>query len=74
MGTLQPTKIRLRAYGTQTFIHVHGEIAATLQSENGARRTTAVYVVEGHQAEPLATDYRQHLSSRGLSPHHNKRE
>ena len=56
MGPLKPTKTRFRAYGTQTFIHVHGEKAATLQSENGARHTTTVYVVEGHQAEPLLGD------------------
>ena len=31
MGPLQPTKTRFHAYGTQTFIQVHGEIAATLQ-------------------------------------------
>ena len=56
MGPLQPTKTRFRAYGTQTFIPVHGEIAATLQSENGAHHTTTVYFVEGHQAEPLLGD------------------
>ena len=32
MEPLQPTKTRFHAYGTQTFIQVHGEIAATLQS------------------------------------------
>ena len=53
MGPLQLTKTRFRAYGTHTFIQVHGEIAATLLSENGARHTTTVYVVEGYQAEPL---------------------
>lgn len=56
MGPLKPTKARFRAYGTQTYIHVHGEIEATLQSENGARHTKIVYVVEGHQAEPLLGD------------------
>ena len=56
MGPLQPTKTRFRAYGTQTFIPVHGEIAATLRSENGAHHTTTVYIVEGHQAEPLLGD------------------
>ena len=55
MGPLQPTKTRFRAYGTQT-IQLHGEIATALQSENGARHTTTVYVVEGHQAEPLLED------------------
>ena len=53
MGPLQPTKVIFHAYSTQTYIHVHGEIAATPQSENGACHTTIVCVVEGHQAEPL---------------------
>ena len=42
MGPLKPTKTRFHIYGTHTFIHVHGEIAATLQSESGARYTTTV--------------------------------
>jgi len=37
MGPLKTTKTRFRAHSTQTYIHVHGEIEATLQSENGAR-------------------------------------
>ena len=53
MGPLLHTKTRFHAYGTQTFIQVHGEIAAPLQSENGALHATTVYVVERHQAEPL---------------------
>ena len=56
MGPLQPTKTRFRAYGTQTFIQVCGEIATTLQSENGARHTTTVYAAGGLQAEPLLGD------------------
>ena len=48
MGPLQPTKVRFRAYSTQTFIHVHGEKAAALQSENGARHTTIIYIIDGH--------------------------
>ena len=56
MGPLPPTKSRFRAYGTQTFIQVYGEIATTPQSENGTRHTTTAYVVEGLQAEPLLGD------------------
>ena len=56
MGPLQPTKARFHAYGTQTFIQVHDEIATTNSLKNGAHHTTTVYVVDGHQAEPLLGD------------------
>ena len=56
VGELQPSRIRLRPYGTNQYLTVKGEIPATLTSTNGASHRSTVYVVEGHLAEPLLGD------------------
>jgi hypothetical protein len=56
MGRLDPSKVRLRPYGTAAYLQVDGEVSTTLECENGARHNTTVYVVNGHLAEPLLGD------------------
>lgn len=54
-GQIQPTRTRLRPYGTKTILPVQ-EVLATLESENGAQIKTTISVPEGNLVEPLLGD------------------
>ena len=56
LGKLEASSVKLRPYGTVSLLQVKGEMRATLQSRNGARCHTTVYVIDGHLAEPLLGD------------------
>ena len=56
LGKLEASSVKLRPYGTATLLRVKGELRATLQSRNGARCLSTVYVIDGHLAEPLLGD------------------
>ena len=56
MGSLEKTAVRFRPYGTNERLQVHGQFQATLRSRRGATVTSTVYVIEGHQVEPLLGD------------------
>ena len=53
---IKPSKTRFRPYGTQEHLTTLGEVPACLQSSNGAKHSTTIYVVQGHKIEPLLGD------------------
>ena len=56
LGLIKPSKTRFRPYGTQEHLTTLGEVPACLQSSNGAKHSTTIYVVQGHKIEPLLGD------------------
>ena len=56
MGDLVRTDTRLRAWGSDKLLDVRGMIHTKLETEKGATAYTKVYVVNGHQPEPLLGD------------------
>ena len=56
LGLVRPSPIRLRPYGTTQYLKVEGELPVIIQSMNGAKHNTKVYIVNGHLAEPLLGD------------------
>jgi hypothetical protein len=53
MGPIQKSSIKFRPYGTTTYLNCLGGIPSILTSISGAEHHSTVYVVEGHQVEPL---------------------
>ena len=56
MGKIVPSSTRFRPYGTQQHLTVLGQVSTTLMSDSGSKHDTTVYVIEGHQTEPLLGD------------------
>ena len=56
LGSVRPSPIWLRPYGTTQYLKVEGELPVIIQSMNGAKHNTKVYIVNGHLAEPLLGD------------------
>ena len=56
MGKLVTPDTRLRAWGSDKLLDVRGMVHAKLETEKGATAYTKVYVVNGHQPEPLLGD------------------
>ena len=56
MGSLQPPDVKLRAWGATDNLPVVGMLNTTIENINGARVESKVYVVDGHQPEPLLGD------------------
>ena len=53
VGRLEKTSVRFRPYGTDKRLQVNGRFQATLCSRVGGTVTSTVYVIEGHQIEPM---------------------
>ena len=77
IGPLYSSNIKLRPYGTQSYLKVHGELETTIRCENGASIKTKAYVVDGYLAEALLgdTDAKElgilQISHKGNPPSHN---
>ena len=56
MGPIKPTSTRFRPYGTHHHLSVLGQVSTTLVAESGAQHKTTVFIIEGHQIEPLLGD------------------
>ena len=56
MGDIVPAKCHLRAWGSEKYLDTKGMFYTTIESENGARVHTWVYVVGGTRPEPLLGD------------------
>ena len=56
MGPLKKPDINLRAWGCTGNLNIKGMVEVELGNMKGARTTSKVYVVEGHEAEPLLGD------------------
>ena len=53
MGQLEEANVQFRPYGTETILKCHGAVSSSIEARSGCKQPTNVYVVEGHQAEPL---------------------
>ena len=56
MGPLKKPDINLRAWGCTDNLNIQGMVEVELGNMKGARTSSKVYVVEGHEAEPLLGD------------------
>ena len=56
MGPLKKPDINLRAWGCTDNLKIKGMVEVELGNMKGARTSSKVYVVEGHEAEPLLGD------------------
>ena len=56
MGPLKKPDINLRAWGCTENLEIKGMIEVELENAKGAKTSSKVYVVEGHEAEPLLGD------------------
>ena len=56
MGKVVPAKTHLRAWGSDTRLDTKGMFRTTLETKQGARKATWVYIVAGTRPEPLLGD------------------
>ena len=56
MGEVVPAKYRLRAWGSNKRLDVKGMVRATIHTKKGAYTRSWIYVVGGHNPEPLLGD------------------
>ena len=56
MGPLKKPDINLRAWGCTENLEIKGMLEVELENSKGAKTSSKVYVVEGHEAEPLLGD------------------
>ena len=56
MGKVVPAKYRLRAWGSNKKLDVKGMVRATISTKRGAATRSWIYVVGGHNPEPLLGD------------------
>ena len=56
MGKVVPAKYRLRAWGSNKRLDVKGMVRATISTKRGAATRNWIYVVGGHNPEPLLGD------------------
>ena len=56
MGPIKPISTRFHPYGTHHHLSVLGQVSTTLVAESGAQHKTIVFIIEGHQIQPLLGD------------------
>ena len=56
MGKVVPAKYRLRAWGSNKKLDMKGMVRATISTKRGAATRSWIYVVGGHNPEPLLGD------------------
>ena len=56
MGPLKKPDINLRAWGCTENLEIKGMLEVELENAKGGKTSSKVYVVEGHEAEPLLGD------------------